>query len=239
MPTDPPNRYFSASQMALVLPGANPAAEKKLATYRPLPSVWDGEDSVLLEQMLNFYPRSEPERILDATVGGWRFWKNSSRPVVGMDLKLRNRPTVIGDNASMPYRASSFDVVVYDPPHVPNQGKDKLKDFTSRFGLGVRSTKENGYNFSHTFPPFLKEAHEILKPEGSLFCKVTDYIHDHRYQWAHVDLIKAAESAGFVACDCIIKVRKGPIVDPKWKTAHHSRRQHAYWLVFRKSDDCE
>jgi len=155
MPTDPPNRYLSASQMALVLPGANPAAEKKPATYRPLPSVCEGEDSVLLEQMLNFYARSEPERILDATVGGWRFWKNSSRPIVGMDLKLRNRPTVIGDNGSMPFRASSFDVVVYDPPHVPNQGKDKLKDFTSRFGLGVRSTKENGYSFSHTFPPFL------------------------------------------------------------------------------------
>jgi hypothetical protein len=239
MPADLPNRYLSASQMALVLPGTNPGAEKKPATYRPLPSVWDGEDSVLLEQMLNFYPRSEPERILDATVGGWRFWKNSSRPVVGMDLKLRNRPTVIGNNACIPFRVSSFDVVVYDPPHVPNQGKDKLKDFTSRFGLGVRSTKENGYSFSHTFPPFLKEAYEILKPEGILFCKVTDYIHDHRYQWAHVDLIKAAEAAGFVACDCIIKARKGPIVDPKWKTAHHSRRQHAYWLVFRKSDDCE
>jgi hypothetical protein len=45
--------------------------------------------------------------------------------------------------------------------------------------------------------------------------------------------------AGFCACDCIIKVRKGPIVDPKWTTAHHSRRQHCYWLVFRKSDKCE
>ena len=158
---------------------------------------------------------------------------------IDMDMRVRNRTSVVGDNTNMPFRASSFDVVVYDPPHVPNQGKDKLKDFTDRFGLGVRSTKENGYSFAHTFPPFLKEAYEILKPDGVLFGKVTDYVHDHRYQWAHVDLIKAAEAVGFVACDCIIKVRKGPIVDPKWKTAHHSRRQHAYWLVFRKSRDCE
>jgi hypothetical protein len=225
--------------LALVLPGSAPTAEHKTHTYRPLPSVWDGEDAALVEQMLTFYPRSEPERILDATVGGWRFWKSSRRPVVGLDLKFKNDPTVIADNIKMPFRSSTFDVVVYDPPHVPNQGKDKLKDFTSRFGLGGRATKENGYSFSYTFPSFLEGAHEILKPEGVLFCKVTDYVHDHRYQWAHVDLIKAAESAGFVACDCIIKVRKGPIVDPKWKTAHHSRRQHAYWLVFRKSDNCE
>lgn len=225
--------------MALVLPEAIHAFEGKNVTYRPLPSVWDGEDSVLLEQMLSFYPRREPEKILDATVGGWRFWKNSPRSVLGMDLKFRNHPTVVGDNMNMPFKSSSFDVVIYDPPHVPNQGKDKLKDFTSRFGLGDRSTKENGYSFSHTFPPFLRETYAILKPEGILFCKVTDYVHGHRYQWAHVDFIKAAESLGFVACDCIIKVRKGPIVDPKWKTAHHSRRQHAYWLVFRKSEECE
>lgn len=239
MATIPPNRYLSASQMALVLPGASAAAESKSHTYRPLPSVWDGEDSVLLEHMLSFYPRREPERILDATVGGWRFWKKSNRPLVGMDVKLKNRPTVVGDNLNMPFRAETFDVVVYDPPHVPNQGKDKLKDFTSRFGLGGRSTKQNGYSFSHTFPPFLSEAYAVLKSEGILFCKVTDYVHDHRYQWAHVDFIKAAESLGFVACDCIIKVRKGPIIDPKWKTAHHSRRQHSYWIILRKSNECE
>jgi SAM-dependent methyltransferase len=239
MPTDPPNRYFSAPHTALVLPGAFPNDGRKAATYQPLPSVWDGEDSALLEQMLSFYPSREPELILDATLGGGRFWKNSRRPVIGMDMRVRTRPSVVGDNSSMPFRSSSFDVVVYDPPHVPNQGKDKLKDFNDRFGLGVRSTKENGYSFAHTFPPFLKEAYEILKPDGVLFGKVTDYVHDHRYQWAHVDLIKAAEAIGFVACDCIIKVRKGPIVDPKWKNAHHSRRRHAYWLVFRKSRDCE
>ncbi len=136
--------------MALVLPDTSPVAERKGHTYRPLPSVWDGEDSVLLEQMLSFYPRRDPERILDATVGGWRFWKNSRHSVVGMDMRVRNRPSVVGDNTSMPFRSSSFDVVVYDPPHVPNQGKDKLKDFTDRFGLGIRSTKENGYSFAHT-----------------------------------------------------------------------------------------
>ncbi|MGH8546120.1 MAG: hypothetical protein ACREX3_21365, partial [Gammaproteobacteria bacterium] len=156
---EPTNHYLNAPQMALVLPEDSKA--KNIHTYRPLPSVWEGEDALLLEQMLSFYPRSQPERILDATVGGWRFWRNTSRPVIGMDMKPKNRPNVVGDNTRMPFGSSVFDVVIYDPPHVPNQGKDKLKDFTSRFGLGVRSTKENGYSFSHTYPPFLKEAYEV------------------------------------------------------------------------------
>ena len=79
----------------------------------------------------------------------------------------------------------------------------------------------------------------MLKDEGLLFAKIADYVHDHCYQWAHAELMQAGRDAGFVPCDCIIKIRKGPIIDPKWKVAHHSRRRHCYWLIFRKSEACE
>lgn len=207
--------------------------------YNPLGSVWYGEDADLLERLLLFYPKRRPRRILDATVNGGRFWRGSRRAVIGLDLERSHRPTIVAENTTTPFRDGSFDVVVYDPPHIPNQGKDRTKDFNTRFGLVVRSSKENQYTFSYTFPPFLREASRVLKPEGILLCKLTDYVHHHRYQWAHIDFIAAARDAGFTPCDCIIKVRKGPIIDPKWKNAHHSRRQHCYWLVFRKSKKCE
>ena len=207
--------------------------------YEPLPSVWEGADGELLERMLQFYPKHPPERILDATVNKGRFWQGSTRPVLGMDIDARHRPNILGSGPNMPFRAETFDVVVYDPPHIPNQGKDRLKDFQIRFGLGAKSSAKTGYNFSHTFPPFVCEAYRVLKHEGILFCKITDYIHGHRFQWAHIDFILAATAAGFCACDCIIKVRKGPIIDSRWKVAHHARKQHCYWLVFRKSDRCE
>lgn len=156
-----------------------------------------------------------------------------------MDIDAHHHPSVVADNTAMPFRDEFLDVVVYDPPHIPNQGKDNKKDFGARFGLVVKSSKENKYTFTHTFPPFVKEAFRVLKEEGILLCKITDYVHHHRYQWAHIELINAASAVGFMPCDCIVKIRKGPIVDPKWKTAHHSRRQHCYWIVFRKSKKCE
>jgi SAM-dependent methyltransferase len=226
-----------AVQARLFSPGAS--QPKGNGSYVPLPSIWDGDDAELLERLLSFYPHRRPKRILDATMNGGRFWRGSTRPVIGMDIESRYRPAVVGDNAQMPFRAEAFDVLVYDPPHIPNQGKDKQKDFHDRFGLGGKSSKEQGYTFTHTYPPFVKEALRVLKPEGILLCKITDYIHNHRYQWAHVEFVQAAKDAGFRACDCIIKIRKGPIIDPKWNVAHHTRRQHAYWLVFRKSDKCE
>ncbi|MCA1961458.1 MAG: class I SAM-dependent methyltransferase [Desulfomonile sp.] len=209
------------------------------ASYKPLSSVWDGEDNELIEKMLNFYPKRPPRRILDATVNRGRFWIGSDRWVIGLDINGHHRPTVIGNNMKMPFRDGAFDVVVYDPPHIPNQGRDRLKDFTTRFGLGERSPKENGYNFSHFYGPFAAEAYRVLKQDGILLCKITDYVHHHRMQWAHIQVILAASSVGFQPCDYIVKIRKGPIIDPRWKKAHHARRRHCFWLVFRKSNKCE
>jgi SAM-dependent methyltransferase len=189
--------------------------------------------------MLAFYPRQRPKLILDATVNRGRFWQGSRRRVIGMDIEPKFYPDVVADNRQMPFADRCFDVVVYDPPHVPNQGKDRRKDFNTRFGLVLKSPAANGYNFTHLYPPSVREAYRVLKPEGILLCKIADYIHGHRFQWAHVELLKAAEAIGFTACDCIVKVRQGPIIDPRWNTAHHARRQHCYWLVFRKSDKCK
>ena len=207
--------------------------------YATVGSVWHGEDAELVEELLRFYPRRTPKRILDATVNGGRLWRRGTRRVVGIDIDRAHKPTIVTDNTRMPFRDQHFDVVVYDPPHIPNQGKDKTKDFNKRFGLVLRSPKEHGYTFAHLYPAFLREAQRVLKPDGILLCKIADYIRDHEYQWEHVDLIHAAREVGFQPCDCIIKVRKGPIIDPKWRVAHHTRRQHCYWLVFRKSGKCE
>jgi SAM-dependent methyltransferase len=213
--------------------------QSAIDSYRPIASVWHGTDAELLETMLGFYPAKRPEAILDATVNAGRFWKGTTYNVTGLDIDPRFQPDVVGDNRDMPFTDESFDVVVYDPPHVPNQGRDKSKDFNKRFGLVLKSLPGHGSNLNHLYKPFAREAYRVLRPDGLLFCKITDYIHDHRYQWAHIEFMQAAVSVGFCACDCIVKVRKAPIRDPKWKKAHHARRHHCYWLVFRKSPRCE
>ena len=153
------------------------AEPEKVSDYTPLASVWYGEDAELLERMLDFYPRKTPRKILDATVNGGRFWRDSKRPVTGMDIDPRHNPDILADNTNMPLEDATFDVIVYDPP---NQGRDNKKDFNTRFGLILRSSKENHYAFTHTFPPFLREAYRVLKSEGILLCKITDYLHHHR-----------------------------------------------------------
>jgi len=131
----------------------------------------------------------------------------------------------------MPFKSEAFDLVVYDPPHIPNQGRDKKRDFNSRFGLD---------EFNEGYEDFMREAHRVLVDNGILLAKVSDYVHHHRYRWAHIDAIQSATNSGFTACDLIVKVRKaGALIDPRWETAHHSRRIHTYWIIFRKSPLCQ
>lgn len=211
-----------------------------LDEYRPLSSVWTGSDADLLEEMLSFYPTIDPSPILDATYNTGRIWGDSDRQVVSMDIDPRYNTDIVADNRNMPLADESFAVVVYDPPHVGPQGRDKSqKRFDVDFGATVECGKEQDWNLSYLYPPFLDEAMRVLKQEGLLLAKITDMVNNHRSKWPHCDFMQMAADAGFTVCDLIVKVREGPMVSNKWKRAHHARKRHCFWIVCRKSSRCE
>jgi hypothetical protein len=209
--------------------------------YEPLSSVWEGTDAELIEAILRFYPVINPEPILDATYNTGRFWRGSKRRVVSMDIDPRYKPMIVADNRTMegvPDR--KFGTVVYDPPHVGPQGRDKsVKRFDVDFGATVECGKQHGWTLSYLYPPFLKQAKRVLKPDGLLLAKITDMVNSHRSKWAHCDFMHMAEEAGFTVCDLIIKIRRGPMMSNKWKQAHHARKRHCFWIVCRNGDKCE
>ena len=226
---------------ALELPPAVEPTEAEAPTYTPLSSVWEGSDGDLLEAMFDFYPSIPVEPILDATHNAGRFWKGSARRVVSMDIDPKHEPHIVGDNRKMEGVADNrFGVVIYDPPHVGPQGRDKSrKRFDEDFGATMPCGKDEGWTLSYLYPPFLAEAKRVLKPEGLLLAKITDMVNNHRSRWAHVDFMQMAEAAGFTVCDLIVKVRTGPMMSNKWKKAHHARKRHCFWIICRNGDSCE
>lgn len=220
--------------------------------YEALSSVWEGTDAVLLERIFGFYPSIDPEPILDATHNAGRFWIGSTRNVWSMDIDPTHKPRIVADNRIMvglntrtgkvDYRVPSntFGTVVFDPPHVGPQGRDKsVKRFDADYGAHVACGKEHGWTLSYLYPPFLEQAKRVLKPEGLLLAKITDMVNSHRSRWAHCDFMRMAEEAGFTVCDLIVKIRKGPMQSNRWKTAHHARKRHCFWIVCRNGPNCE
>ena len=220
-------------------PDASPKGEK--STYKPISSVWEGTDGDLLESMFAFYASIPVEPILDATYNTGRFWKGSKRNVVSMDIDPQHKPMIVGDNRVMAgVKDASYGVVVYDPPHVGPQGRDKSKKrFDVDFGATVECGSDQNWNLSYLYPDFLKQAKRVLKPDGLLLAKITDIVNNHESKWAHLDFMTMARDAGFTVCDLIIKVRKGPMVSTKWKRAYHARKRHCFWIVCRNGDECE
>jgi hypothetical protein len=213
------------------------------ATYQAISSVWEGSDGELLDAMLSFYPTIDPKPILDATYNTGRIWKGSTYgpEVVSMDIDARCQPMIFADNRVMKrVRSAQFGTVIYDPPHVGPQGRDKsVKRFDVDFGATVECGKEHNWTLSYLYPPFLKQAKRVLKPEGMLLAKITDIVNNHRSKWAHCDFMRMAEEAGFTVCDLIVKIRTGPMLSNKWKQAHHARKRHCFWIICRNGDSCE
>lgn len=212
-----------------------------MSEYCTISSVWTGSDADLIEEMLEFYPSIDPDPILDATYNAGRFWKGSTRKVVSMDIDPQYQPDIVADNREMPGVADdSFAVVVYDPPHVGPQGRDKsTKRFDVDFGATMPCGKEQGWTLSYLYPPFLTQARRVLKPEGLLLAKITDMVNCHRSRWPHCDFMQMAAEAGFTVSDLIVKVREGPMRSTKWKNAHHARKRHCFWIVCRNGENCE
>ena len=209
--------------------------------YRPISSVWEGSDGELIETMLQFYASIAPEPILDATYNKGRFWKASTRQVVSMDINPKFNTMIVGDNRVMAgVPSAEYGAVVYDPPHVGPQGRDKsTKKFDEDFGATVACGKEQDWSLSYLYPPFLEQAKRVLKPEGLLLAKITDMVNSHRAKWSHCDFMQMADAAGFTVCDLIVKIRTGPMTSNKWVTAHHARKRHCFWIICRNSTSCE
>jgi hypothetical protein len=232
---------YLAAQSLEKLPADRRRVFNGASTYEPISSVWENSDGELLERMFDFYSVIPVEPILDATYNAGRFWKSSKREVVSMDIDPAHKPMILGDNRKMKDVPSShFGTVIYDPPHVGPQGRDKSrKRFDVDFGAKIECGKAHNWNLSYLYPPFLKQAKRVLKHEGLLLAKITDMVNNHRSKWPHADFMRMAEEAGFTVCDLIIKIRSGPMVSTKWKEAHHARKRHCFWIVCRNADYCE
>lgn len=227
-------RMEPATQLRLV-------RDKSAPEGTALTSVWEGNDADLLERMFAFYASIEVEPILDATYNVGRFWRGSTRDVTSMDIDPQHEPMLLCDNREMPgVPDAHYGVVVYDPPHVGPQGRDKSsKRFDIDFGATMPCGAEHGWTLSYLYPPFLKQAKRVLKPNGLLLAKITDMVNNHRSRWAHLDFMTMAAAAGFTVCDLIVKVRNGPMMSNKWKNAHHARKRHCFWIICRNGTSCE
>ena len=205
-------------------------------------SVLFGRDPEAIHRLLSVHhPNDDPRlRILDATANRGVMWKGCVfQPDRTLDIDPDMEPDDVGDFRAMPYEDESFDVIAFDPPHLPNASGSARSSGIERTAYGLTGDHDygEGDNVSPAFTPFLLEAKRVLRPGGVVLAKISDLVHNHRYQWQHVDFVNAVSAIdGLTACDVLVKADPAAsnLKSSKWKRVKHLRRAHCYWILVRK-----
>jgi len=203
-------------------------------------SIFVGRDPELLKEMMGFY--SYPEgKIYDVTANEKRMWKNLTQTnIIFSDVDRNMNPNIQCDFLNLPFKSNTGSIIIFDPPHLPEAaGSNKsLKPFVRRYGLDKTTSSDN---ISGIFKPFLIEAKRVLKQDGLIFVKLSDFVHNHKYQWILVDFVNAVRDIdGLTATDLRIKndPSAGNLKSGKWVNSHHVRKSHCWWIIVRKGK-CE
>lgn len=210
---------------------------------RPL-SVVHGKDRDVIPLLLGIHAIPRP-RILDVTYNRGVMWKGTGFSPVSVDVDPQFAADYTADCRDLPmFTAGSFDVVAFDPPHLPAHSASANSSGIERlqYGLTEYGDYRQGDTIHGLFEPFLIEARRVLKPKtGIVIAKIADYIHNHAYQWSHVDFINAARRLLMNPCDLAIKIdpSSANLKSSKWKNVYHLRRAHTYWIVVRADGTCE
>lgn len=211
---------------------------------RPL-SFLEGRDNEVLPVVLSVHCANPNPLILDVTHNKGKMWAGLNYNVVRMDIDPQHLETIdlVADFTKLPFASSSFDVIVFDPPHLPTHSasENSSRIWETQYGLTADDKLRSGDNVSPMFTPFLIEAKRVLKHDGIIIAKIADLTHNHRYQWQHIDFVLAAQSIGMTACDLLIKRDPcgGNMKSSKWTNVKHFRKAHCYFIIVRNGSRCE
>jgi SAM-dependent methyltransferase len=181
----------------------------------------------------------EDDLVLDVTYGDGRWWDLWRPPrLIGADL-YKDTGDLVADFRELPFRNRSVDVVAYDPPYIPQGGRETstLPEFMDRYGL--ETVPVNHTKLFTLFAEGMAEVARVLKRGGRALVKCMDFVEWREYHSGFVAMVNSASYHGLWLEDVFIHVTTNgaqPKAHPDGtpRQQWHSWRTHSYLLVFLK-----
>jgi hypothetical protein len=165
---------------------------------------------------------------LDTTFGNGRFWDGTAHvSVTGLDIDPARAKHVACDFTALPFADGSFDVVIFDPPFLTDEGKRVGSIMGARFKTyptlaELQPAVEHG----------TREAFRVAKL--GIIVKCQTYMHASKLvrmpRW-----IEDALAPGVELFDELHLVSRSKVTDRKWTRSQLSVwSNHSTFLVFRR-----
>lgn len=197
-----------------------------------------GTNDELFPTILSLYVKPG-STVADVTYGKGVFWKQ----VPPEKYKLLATDLLEGaDCRSLSYKDSSLDCVVLDPPYMHTPGGTAHvghQNFEGYYGNN-RATNGSGKKYHEAVLDLYfaagEEAHRVLRDEGIFIVKCADEVCANRQRLTHVELINEYAQSGFIVEDLFILLQRNRPGVSRMMQQMHARKNHSYFLVFRKSN---
>jgi len=202
---------------------------------------------------------SEGSTIADCTYGKGVFWKDvdqSKYECFFSDLKKKGIPEIVKggvDSRRLPYGKDSLDALVFDPPymHTPggtaHNGHQNFEQYYANNAEIDEQVAKQIWEETNGSPPkyheavldlyfrSAREAYRVLKAEGIYIVKCQDEVCANRNRFTHVEIMYELSKYGFNCVDLFVVMRNSkPGVSRLKNSQVHARKNHSYFLVFRK-----
>ena len=194
-----------------------------------------GTNADLFPSILKLYvpPRS---KIADVTYGNGVFWRDvphDAYQLLATDLKHGI------DARELPYAPESIDCVVFDPPYMHTPG-GTAHDGHQNFESYYRNNGDNKTNRKYheavldLYFDAAREAYRVLAKNGVYIVKCQDEVCACKQRLTHVEIINELTADRFIAEDLFVIMRNNKPGVSRLVKQQHARKNHSYFLVFRK-----
>lgn len=229
-----------------------------IATTNVICSAYIDNNDEVFKDILTLFVE-EGSTIADVTFGLGVFWNKvdtTKYNVLPSDLYLKEEtkrkyaslnPRDGVNCKELPYESVSLDALVLDPPYMESFYRKQTEQiggtgthysFRRAYSSGIGNEKAEKAKYHDAVTEmYIKagsEAHRVLKDNGIFIVKCQDEVSANKQRLTHVEIITAYEQMGFYCEDIFIVVRANKPVVSRLKEQKHARKNHSYFLVFRK-----
>jgi len=199
-------------------------------------SAYHGSNDALFPLVLSLYVAAG-SRVADVTYGRGVFWKRVAPRryhVLASDL------TSGVDCRRLPYAADSLDAVVFDPPYMHTPGGTAHVDHQNyeRYYGNNAAARGAAHKYHEAVLELYfetgGEAFRVLRSGGILIVKCQDEVCANRQRLTHVEVTNDYARHGFVVEDLFVLMQRNKPGMSRVLRQLHARKNHSYFLVFRK-----
>jgi hypothetical protein len=208
------------------------------ATNKLVFSAYNGTNENVFPHVIALYvpPGSV---VADVTYGKGVFWK--SVPSENYLLFATDLKDGI-DCRKLPYTDKQMDCVVFDPPYMHTPGgtahvnHQNYESYYKNNANGNGNGKKYHEAVLELYYEAAKEAKRVLRDEGIYIVKCGDEVCANQQRLTHVELVNELAKDGFAVEDLFVLVRNNRPGMSRVLRQVHARKNHSYFLVFRKSN---